>query len=124
MNTNEDKHLEKLIDNMMKDVSLESPSLDFTSMVMSKISKTKTIVYKPLIPKSTFLFLIGCLSTILIYSFFNGQPLKDSSFDFSSVYNKLIKFSPITIYSTVIATTMLFIQIAFLKNYFNKQFEK
>jgi hypothetical protein len=124
MKTNEDRQLENLINNVMKSTALDTPSLDFTSIVMSKVSASKTKVYKPLIPKSVFLFLIGCFSALLIYAYFNQPSLKDSSVDFSLAFIKHFKFSTVTIYSLVIGTIMLFVQIAFLKNHFNKQFGK
>ena len=46
----EDKYIEKLVDQIMKDQILESPSFDFTSKVMAQVTVAKTneiTVYKP-----------------------------------------------------------------------------
>ena len=42
MEANENKELEKLVDKMMSDLTLESPSIDFTSKVMAQVVVTKT----------------------------------------------------------------------------------
>lgn len=134
MKAKEDKLLEELVDNIMKDSILESPSYDFTSKVMSKVLVTKTInvtVYKPLISKSVFILIFGCVIALFIYVFINKEPQTDSwigHLDFSPVYNirltSFLKFSKITIYSVVLGTLMFFIQISFLKIHFDKQLEK
>jgi len=47
-----DKNIENLIDKMMAENTLESPSIDFTSKIMSQVlvaEKSKIKTYKPLI---------------------------------------------------------------------------
>lgn len=134
MKAKEDKLLEELVDNIMKDSVLESPSFDFTTKVMSGVLATKTnevFVYKPLIPRSVFILFFGCFVALLIYLSINGKSQTNSWFGqivFNSVYNNqiasLFNFSKISMYSIVLATLMLFIQISFLKKYFDKQLEK
>lgn len=134
MKANEDKLLEELVDKIMKDSVLESPSFDFTTKVMSSVLATKTnevFVYKPLIPRPVFILFFGCFVSLLIYLSINGKSQTNSWFGqivFSSVYNNLIaslfNFSKISMYSIVLATLMLFIQISFLKKHFGNQLEK
>ncbi len=132
MKVSEDKNIEKLIDNLMKDATLESPSFDFTSKVMSQVLATKTseaTTYKPLISKQVFIALFSSLTVLVIYILFNGNT--SSGNDFLRLnYNLLhdlnlvdtFRFSKITTYSVVLTTIMLFIQIPLLKNYFDRKF--
>jgi hypothetical protein len=134
MKANEDKLLEKLVDNMMKDSVLETPSFDFTTKVMSQVLATKkseVYVYKPLISKPVFIVTFGCFILLFMYLFINKDTQTNTlvnypNFDFihninlSSIYN----FPKITIYTVVLATFMLFIQISFLKKHFDNQFDK
>lgn len=134
MKANEDKLLAELVDNIMKDAILESPSSDFTTKVMSSVEVTKTnevFVYKPLIPRSVFILFFGCFVALIIYLLMDEKPQTNSWFNntiFNSVYNNqitsLFNFSKITIYSVVLATLMLFIQISFLKKHFENQLLK
>lgn len=130
MNANEDKLLENLVDTIMKDSKLETPSLDFTTKVMLQVLTTKNsevYVYKPLISKFVFILVFGCFITL----FFRLEPQTDSwygNLSSSIFYNNnsisLFNFSKITIYSVVLATLMLFVQISFLKKYFEDQLNK
>lgn len=134
MKAKEDKLLAELVDNIMKDAILESPSSDFTTMVMSSVEITKTnevFVYKPLIPRSVFILFFGCFVTSIIYLLMDGKPQTNSWFNnaiFNSVYNNqitsLFNFSKTTIYSVVLAIIMLFIQISYLKKHFENQLLK
>jgi len=128
MKENEDKFLEKLVDTIMKDSKLEKPSLDFTAKVMSQVLTTKTsevYVYKPLISKYVFILVFGSFITLLFYL----EPQTDNWIDYIShrvfynIYSTAqFAFSKITIYSVVLATLMLVIQISFLKKHFDNHF--
>ncbi len=131
MKANNDKILEKLVDNIMKDSQVESPSFDFTANVMSKVLTTKTneaYVYKPLISRSVFFLVFGSVLLLFIYAFINGESSKDiwtNYLNFSIAYNNLpisfLNFSEETTYILVLATLMLLIQISFLKKHFDSQ---
>ena len=130
MKATEDKLLEKLVDTIMKDSKLETPSLDFTSNVMSQVKAPKTsdvFVYKPLIPKFAFVLVFGCFLTMLFFL----EPQQDSWITqlnierfYTNFSTSLFSFSKITIYSVVLATLLLFIQISFLKKYFDNQLKR
>lgn len=134
MKANEDKNIEKLVDHIMKDAVLESPSFDFTSKIMSQVLATKTsdvTVYEPLISRTTFIAIFGCIIALFIYLFISGGQQTNGWFshlDFTLLYNNklasMFKFSKITTYTVVLTTLMLFIQIPLLKNHFDKQLEK
>lgn len=133
MKENEDKFLEKLVDTIMKDSKLEKPSLDFTAKVMSQVYTTKTseaYVYNPLISNSVWIIIFVCVTAFFSYVFINGDPQTERFIGnyFSQVTNGglsfLFELSKITLYSVVIATFMLFIQISFLKKHFDNQLEK
>ncbi len=129
MNTNEDKHIEKLIDQMMKNQTLETPSFDFTSKVMNKVvlsKKNKAYEYKPLISKQTIFIILSLFIIVTSYTLLYGTtgtskwtiPL-DFSFLYKNNISGMFSFSKITTYSTVLGTLMLFAQITFLRNHFN-----
>ena len=131
MKANVDKKIEDLVDHIMKDSVLETPSFDFTTKVMSQVLATeesKATVYRPLITKSVFLAVFG-LGTILCLSL-NGESHSQSwlsqieysklfSIDFCSKYS----ISKISVYAILASIIMFFIQIPILKNHFDKRFE-
>ena len=131
MKANEDKQLEKLVDHMMKDSILDTPSSDFTFKVMSQVLATKTsdaTTYKPLISKPVFTAIFTGLAVLIVYVLLNGNSQSNNSFLHLN-YNLLPNFNPvetfrfseITTYSVVLTTIMLFIQIPLLKNYFDRK---
>lgn len=129
MKANEDNHIEKLIDNMMKNQKLDTPSFDFTSKVMNKVmesKKSQTFTYKPLISKQTTIIILSAIAIIVSYALLQGTsgPSKWTiTLDFSFLYKNnisgMFNFSKITTYGSVLGTIMLFIQITFLRNHFN-----
>ncbi|OXA94345.1 hypothetical protein [Flavobacterium hercynium] len=127
----DDKNIENLIDKMMADQTLESPSIDFTSKIMSQvliIETSKAKVYKPLISKSAWL-VIGCsLIGLSIYTLLGNDNLPNSEMtklysDKATALFSGMHFSKNILYSLLIVPFMLFIQIGVLKNYFDKKYE-
>jgi hypothetical protein len=126
-----DKNIENLIDKMMTENTLESPSIDFTSKIMSQvlvIEKSKIKAYKPLISKSTWI-IIGCgLLGLAIYaSLFSGTEYNlgiDKAYTekFSSIFSG-IHLSKNILYAILIVPFMILIQIGVLKNYFDKKYQ-
>ncbi|WP_395045950.1 hypothetical protein, partial [Flavobacterium sp.] len=131
MKANEDKQLEKLVNHMMKDSILDTPSGDFIFKVMSQVlatQKSEITTYKPLISKSAFIAIFGSLAVLIAYVLLNGNSASNNSFlhlnaNLLSNYNpvKALRFSNITTYTVVLTTIILFIQISLLKKYFDKQ---
>jgi len=128
MNTNEDKHIEKLIDKMMKDQTLETPSFDFTSKVMNQVLESKkdsVFTYKPLLSKQTSFIILSIVIGIVIYAVFSNASISEKwtlPIDFSDIYknkcSQMLNFSTITTYSTVVGTIMLLLQVYYLRNHF------
>jgi hypothetical protein len=133
MKVNDNKELDNLVDKMMKGARLESPSIDFTSKIMTQVlikKNSKVTEYKPLISKTTFAIIFGMLLVIYYILYNHGEGQSNtwfSTIDFSTLYkNKFLQgFNPsrIMIYSVVAAASMFYIQIYYLKNHINKRFD-
>ena len=134
MKKNIDKQLENIAHKMVKEMSLESPSSNFTAHVMKQIdllSSKKAIVYKPLISKPVWIFIVLGFIVTIGYLIF-GTSLQESdplfTINFEAVFNNrftealsAIKFSNTLTYAIVFFAMMVFIQIPLLKNYFEKR---
>jgi hypothetical protein len=137
MNRNEDKNMQEFVEKIMKKAPLESPSFDFTAAVMAKVSaieKSKATIYKPAISKKGWFLIFGGLFATMAYFIFSvktqnaghfgtfGPRVRDFLKSFNGVH--LFQFPGITANVIIVATVMIFIQIAFLKNHINKRFQK
>lgn len=133
-------NLEEIVNKVMKEASVESPSFNFTNSVMAEVNmlaRSKSIVYKPLISKSTWIIILTSFVALLIYFvFFNTQtelspsPNWFNTFDFSVLSNSkasnvISNFSvpKVFAYAIILFGGMLCIQVPFLKNHFNKRLE-
>jgi len=131
MKENTNKHIDQFVDKVMKSSTLESPSFDFTSNVMTQItvtSKSMVTVYKPLISKTVWGILVLLSAGLVAFSVFSKDTTSFGLFDkldLSKVPNLFsgIKISQTAMYSLLMFGVMLFIQIPLLKHYFNKRFE-
>ncbi|WP_317900103.1 hypothetical protein [Aurantibacillus circumpalustris] len=130
MKADENKNLGEFTDKIIKDLPLDAPSFDFTAKVMAKVSTihvSKATMYTPLISKPVLIFILGSVLALFIYLLTKGTEtsttwltqLNYTRFDL----NKGFKFSNILMYSVLSLTIFLFIQIHFLKNYFDRQIE-
>ncbi|MEO8820979.1 MAG: hypothetical protein ABI267_11060 [Ginsengibacter sp.] len=136
MKNKEDKNLEKLVENLMAEATLASPSIDFTSNVMSgvkAVEKRKSFVYKPVISKWAWLIIMG--SIVFLFAFIIMDNPQSASakgyfnvtfFNFEKMLKSFPEFQISTMTANVLlaATLMILIQIFFLKNYLNKRFER
>jgi hypothetical protein len=134
MKNREDKNIEKLVESIMTETSVESPSIDFIAKVMSgvfAVEKKKSLVYKPVISKWGWLIIFG--TVVFLFAFLIlGNPQNAStgdSFNFAIFnFEKFLKpfyeiqISSMTANVLLAATIMIFVQIFFLKNYLNKRF--
>ncbi|WP_426483341.1 hypothetical protein [Flavobacterium sp. 2] len=127
----EDKNLENLIERMMAENTLQSPSADFTSNLMSQIlvaEKAKIKPYKPLISISTWIFIGIALILLVIYNMFfagaeNNLEIGKSYTDKISAIVSGIHISKTLLYSILIVPFMILIQVGVLKNYFDKKYQ-
>ena len=134
MNEKVDKQIEKLVERSMKTQSLESPSSNFTSMVMDQVlalNKSKVTIYKPLISKPMWFAIFVVALLIVSYIIFGMNTTETSWLSFIDLSvitdNKLsntlsgFRVSKTVMYSVVLFGIMLFIQVPILKNYFDKR---
>ncbi len=126
-----DKNIEQLIDKMMAEEKLQSPSFDFTSKIMAEVlvlEEKKLKTYKPLISKSTWIFIGLALLGLIIYaSLFSGT---SQNLEIGKVYTDKISntFSGIhlsknIVYAILIVPFMILVQVGILKNYFDKKYQ-
>ncbi|MBB4800728.1 hypothetical protein HNP37_000767 [Flavobacterium nitrogenifigens] len=126
----EDKNLENLIEKMMAENTLQSPSADFTSNLMSQIlvaEKAKIKPYKPLISITTWVFIGVALAILIVYNVFfagtqNNLEIGKSYTDKISAVISGIHISKTLLYAILIVPFMALVQIGVLKNYFDKKF--
>ncbi|KQB38747.1 hypothetical protein [Flavobacterium aquidurense] len=126
-----DKEIENLIEKMMRQNTLESPSIDFTSKIMSQVlvaEKSKIKVYKPLISTATWIFIAMVLIALTAYAVYSNNDA--SNFEIAKTYSDKaselfsgIHFSKSILYSLLIVPFMILVQIGVLKNYFDKKYE-
>jgi hypothetical protein len=127
-----DEYYENLVDKVMAEGTLQKPSADFTSKIMSQIliaEKSKRVVYKPLISKPVWFVIFGCLIAFVGYTIFTGNQTSQYSSDLSGLYySKIDNLFPVfqlssnTSYAVLIVTLMVLIQIPLLKNYYDKRY--
>lgn len=125
-----DKNIEKLIDKIMAKSTLESPSLDFTSKVMSQIvvaEKSKIQPYKPLISTPIWIVVLGGVISLILYATFGNEPYNSKIGhlyveNISSIFSEF-HFSKNTIYAILIVPLMILIQTLVLKNYYDKKYQ-
>ena len=136
MKANTDKHIEKFVDKMMKETTLDTPSVDFTAQVMSQILKIRTsqaTVYKPLISKWVWYGIFISMLGLIAYLSFNSSSVSGGllekfnlgtlpKFNIPNLFSGL-HFSKTTIYACVLLTLMLFIQIPIIKHVMNRRLE-
>jgi len=122
-----DKNVEKFIDSVIKNASLETPSLDFTSKIMAQVEaleQKKVIMYQPLISRKVWILIAMALISILIYAFSSDESV--AYIEFRLTISKIIppiNVPETTSYTVLIVALMALIQIPILKNYFDRRFE-
>lgn len=129
-----DKNLEQLIDKMMAEDKLQSPSFDFTSKIMSEVlvlEEKKLKTYKPLISKPIWISLgIAAALLVLYVSLFSVSQNNLEIEKMGELYaDKLsntfsgIHFSKNILYAILIVPFMILVQVGILKNYFDKKYQ-
>ncbi|WP_299157210.1 hypothetical protein [uncultured Tenacibaculum sp.] len=132
----ENKHIEVLdafAKKYIKEISEETPSVDFTANLMDVLLKEeKSEIYKatPLISKKGWFILIGILVTSILYVS-RGTSLtwvKMPKLNLDGYFSKIqisnlfdgITVSNTMLYASFFFTIMIFVQIHYLKNHFTK----
>ena len=133
----ENKHIEEMdafAKKYVKEISTESPSLDFTANLMGKINQLQdaksTIVYKPLISKKGWFVIFAAIITVIFIPFqskeeglFTLPELNLSfleKFNFSGLFDT-IQVSNSLLYLAITFPVLVGIQILYLKGHFEKQ---
>lgn len=126
-----DKNIEQLIDKMMAEEKLQSPSIDFTSKIMANVQileQKKLKTYKPLISKPIWISIGMALTALVIYvTLFSGsqnnvETGKLYADQIASAFSG-IHFSKNILYAVLIVPFMILIQVGVLKNYFDKKYQ-
>ncbi|WP_289664185.1 hypothetical protein [Flavobacterium panacagri] len=129
-----DKNIEQLIEKMMAEDKLQSPSIDFTSKIMAEVhvlEEKKLKAYKPLISKPVWISIGLALAALVIYvSLFSVSENNFKIDEIGKLYSDKISntfsgihFSKNTLYAILIVPFMILVQIGILKNYFDKKYE-
>lgn len=133
----ENKHIEELdafAKKYVKEISTESPSLDFTANLMGKINQLQeaksTIVYKPLISKKGWFVVFAAIIAVVFIPFQSKEeglftlPEFNLSFldklNFSGLFEGL-QVSNSLLYLAITFLVLISIQILYLKGHFEKQ---
>lgn len=131
----QNKHIDQLVEKMMKDTSLESPSSNFTNTIMSQvevIANSDITTYKPLISKRAWLILGSVVLLVILYSLFAEHTTEEgitfinnfkvsAKNKFTSIISHL-NFSKTITYTMGLFAMMLLLQIPLLKDHYNKRF--
>ncbi|MDT0622804.1 hypothetical protein [Croceitalea vernalis] len=127
------EELEKLIDKLMVNDSLDQPSLDFTENVLAKLPGIQNahFVYKPLLPKSIFIigaFLVLSLVVVILKNY--GFSEIDSRYinnlnDMGASINNFFgqdRFSKTATYVIILGGFLFFVQTLILKKHVDSRF--
>ena len=131
---NNQKELDSFVKKYVKEIELDSPSKDFTKLLMQRIENPKSVVFLPqeLISKKGW---FGILSVAFLIFFFSSKtseksmiaiPELDFSFLSKMKFSQTFEFlsvSNITFIALLLFGGMLIFQLLYLKNHFDKRFE-
>jgi len=125
-----DKHIEKFIDKTMKEINLDSPSIDFTNNIMKEVTQLhhiKVTTYQPLISKKLWFIIFLAIISMTTYIILT-ENIKQLNW-LNTLNFKLdpllpnINFSNTAFYALIVLASLIVIQLILLKNYFNKRLE-
>lgn len=136
MKDNTDKYFDDIAKKVIQQGSIESPSFNFTDIVMSQVlelHKSNATTYKPLISKKGWFLILAVLISVVFYTASFGRQSEDTSWmsqiDFGMFSNNgitnLLSFnvSKTFTYAVVFLAIMVGVQVVFLKNHFNQRFQ-
>lgn len=79
VSTNEDALKDATLSSLLKRTSIEEPSQEFVSSIMTKITTPLEIRYQPLISKKTWFIISGIVTVFVLFVFFSDSPEETSS---------------------------------------------
>lgn len=127
------KELEQFVNKLMKEVSYEKPSEDFTNKVMDNIEEIKTSLsattYEPLISSRAWIGIALCLITALCLVYFNNDSspadwipqLRWPEITMNPFEEIDLNLPSIVTYALALFALMLIVQASFLKTYLNNR---
>lgn len=133
MEDNTNKKLDSFAKRRIKELNLESPSKDFTNAIMDTIADLeakKVTVYQPLISKKVWLGIAALIVGVFFIPFQTqeGSVLNKVSIDLSFLESINVSglfdglaVSSTTFYAMLLFSIMGFVQIFYIKGYFNKR---
>lgn len=126
------KELERLMDRVMDDATLESPSKDFTKNLMSKIeaqSGHEAVQYRPILSKKVLVGIVGLFVAAFIIGLANGADSGSGWFQtvhigpyFDKLWGWMEFFtsSKATMYAVLLFGFLFFVQVPWLKRYIER----
>ena len=129
----DEKKIDSFTKSLIKEAGLETPSTDFLKNVINRINEESVlkaeVVYKPLISKSGWLFIISLIILGLFGAFYGGSTTSIFSDLDVSYFSKLnfnvqfpeLKFSKIFTLSVVVLAAMVTIQVFGIKYFYSKE---
>lgn len=132
----ENKELDDFLRKSIQEIGLDKPSLDFTSVVMSKINveaeRSVVFVHKPLFSTSTWFVVIAMVAAIFSYVIV-GQSKKETTALWLSKLNNLTSFNLMAhmpeilvsntfIYGILAVTFFVWVQIFLLKKHIDNAY--
>lgn len=133
MDSKTDKKLDEFTEKLLKDFSLETPSLDFTTQVMSKVEAlvdSQVTEYKPLI--SNRIWVVLAMLVLGAFSFLILGDVQMESTLLSAIQSDIksnlqvlnlpdFEISNVFLYAVIGFTFFISLQILLLKNHFDKR---
>lgn len=129
-----ERALEDLVQKTLKNVRMETPSLDFTTNIMSGIkasSQSEITKYKSPISKTSWVIIFVCVGLLCTYLLMNSSGEEPSwllNLDYSFLSeNKLVSglhnltMPSSVLYGIVALAVMTIIQVPIYKNYYDKR---
>jgi hypothetical protein len=133
----ENKHIKEIdafAKKYVKEIPVASPSIDFTANLMRKIHELQTVkttvAYKPLISVKGWVLVVASLIALVLIPFKSSNKewftLPEMNFSFLEKLNfaglfENVHVSNTTLYLAITFSALIFIQIFYLKGYFEKQ---
>jgi hypothetical protein len=133
----ENKHIKEIdafAKKYVKEIKIESPSIDFTANLMSSIAllqpEKSKLVYKPLISSKMWFVVLASVIAIVWIPFKNSEKglftLPEINFSFLEKINfsgtfESLQVSNTTMYVALLFSVFMAVQIIYLKRFFEKR---
>ncbi|MBM1107936.1 hypothetical protein JQC67_17405 [Aurantibacter crassamenti] len=133
MDQRADEKLEEFTEKLMQDFSNETPSIDFTTKVMSNVTALydlRVTTYEPLISKKIWILLGVFIFSVFAYLIYNNKRVENSwlsSYDIKPIQDLNVfnlpefEISSVGMLAIMGFTFFMSIQIFLLKNHFAKR---